>query len=99
MKLFYNLVQIQTGFAINAEESSKNFGTEIACSDKLVTKFKAYTCYWISYTKDGTQDTVPPKQLSGKENIEINLDSNNNLAVRMGKVIHSYDTIERFDDP
>ena len=75
-----------------------NVCLEIPCSDKFITKLKTYTGNWISYTKDGIQNTVSPKKFSWSKDIGINIPDSDNISLSTEKGLYSFDTIEEFDD-
>ena len=67
-----------------------NVRIEVPCSDIFITKFKSITRNWISYTKDGIQDTVPPKKFSWSKDIDISLPSSKNISFIIDKGLYSF---------
>ena len=75
-----------------------NVGIGIPCSGVFITKLKTYTWNWIKYTKDGIQETGPPKKISWSKDIDINIYASINVSFSIDKGLYSFDTIETFDE-
>ena len=75
-----------------------NVGVEVPCSDVFITKFKTYTGNWISYTKDGVVETLPPKKFAWSKDVDVNMDHAKNISFSIDKGLYSFDTIEEFDE-
>ena len=75
-----------------------NVGVEIPCSDVFITKFKTYTGNWVSYTKNGVEETLPPKKFAWSKDVDINMDTGKDISFGIDKGLYNFDTIEEFDE-
>ena len=75
-----------------------NVGIELPCSNLFSSKYKTYTNNWISYTQNGSQETIPPNKFSWTDKSKMNFDYKTNQSFAIDKGIYDFDTINKFDD-